>query len=50
MRVVPRLNEDVIEDWISDKSRFSDEGLKLDLDLLSTPLIQPFLDTPRDES
>ena len=28
MRIVPRLNEDVNEEWISDKSRFACDGLK----------------------
>ncbi|KAA8495401.1 NADH-ubiquinone oxidoreductase 75 kDa subunit [Porphyridium purpureum] len=28
MRILPRLNEDVNEEWISDKSRFSYDGLK----------------------
>ncbi|HEU4520095.1 MAG TPA: NADH-quinone oxidoreductase subunit NuoG, partial [Microvirga sp.] len=28
MRVLPRLNEDVNEEWISDKTRFSHDGLK----------------------
>lgn len=28
MRVVPRLNEDVNEEWLDDKSRFSYDGLK----------------------
>ncbi|MGE5540108.1 MAG: NADH-quinone oxidoreductase subunit NuoG [Gemmatimonas sp.] len=28
MRVLPRLNEDVNEEWLSDKSRFSWDGLK----------------------
>ncbi|NDF12800.1 MAG: NADH-quinone oxidoreductase subunit G [Proteobacteria bacterium] len=28
MRVLPRLNEDVNEEWISDKSRFACDGLK----------------------
>ena len=28
MRVLPKLNEDVNEEWISDKSRFSYDGLK----------------------
>jgi NADH-quinone oxidoreductase subunit G len=28
MRVLPRLNEDVNEEWISDKSRFSCDGLR----------------------
>lgn len=29
MRILPRLNEDVNEEWISDKARFSYDGLKL---------------------
>ena len=28
MRVLPRLNEDVNEEWISDKARFSNDGLR----------------------
>src|SRR5690606_6751090 len=28
MRVLPRLNEDVNEEWISDKTRFAYDGLK----------------------
>ncbi|MEE8172562.1 MAG: molybdopterin-dependent oxidoreductase, partial [Alphaproteobacteria bacterium] len=28
MRIVPRLNEDVNEEWISDKSRFAYDGLR----------------------
>ncbi len=28
MRILPRLNEDVNEEWISDKARFSYDGLK----------------------
>jgi NADH-quinone oxidoreductase subunit G len=28
MRILPRLNEDVNEEWISDKSRFAYDGLK----------------------
>ena len=28
MRILPRLNEDVNEEWISDKTRFSCDGLK----------------------
>lgn len=28
MRVLPRLNEDINEEWISDKTRFSYDGLK----------------------
>ena len=27
MRVMPRLNEDVNEEWISDRTRFSYDGL-----------------------
>lgn len=29
MRILPRLHEDINEEWISDKSRFSYDGLKL---------------------
>jgi NADH-quinone oxidoreductase subunit G len=36
MRILPRLNEDVNEEWISDKSRFSYDGLKRQR--LSTPM------------
>ena len=28
MRILPRLNEEVNEEWISDKARFSNDGLK----------------------
>lgn len=28
MRILPRLNEDVNEEWISDKARFQYDGLK----------------------
>ncbi|WP_448187898.1 NADH-quinone oxidoreductase subunit NuoG [Azospirillum sp. sgz301742] len=28
MRVIPRVNEDVNEEWISDKTRFANDGLK----------------------
>lgn len=28
MRIIPRLNEDINEEWISDKGRFSYDGLK----------------------
>ena len=28
MRVLPRLNEEINEEWISDKTRFSYDGLK----------------------
>jgi NADH dehydrogenase (ubiquinone) Fe-S protein 1 len=38
MRVVPRLNEDVNEEWIADKSRFSYDGLKRQR--LDTPLVK----------
>lgn len=30
MRVLPRLNEDINEEWLSDKSRFAYDGLKTD--------------------
>ena len=36
MRIVPRLNEDVNEEWISDKARFQYDGLKRQR--LNTPL------------
>jgi NADH-quinone oxidoreductase subunit G len=29
MRILPRLNEDINEEWISDKTRFSYDGLRL---------------------
>jgi NADH-quinone oxidoreductase subunit G len=29
MRILPRLNEDINEEWISDKTRFAYDGLKL---------------------
>ena len=29
MRILPRINEDINEEWISDKTRFSYDGLKL---------------------
>ena len=28
LRVLPRVNEDINEEWISDKARFSCDGLK----------------------
>ena len=28
MRIIPRLNEEINEEWISDKTRFSYDGLK----------------------
>ena len=28
MRILPKLNEDINEEWISDKSRFAFDGLK----------------------
>ena len=39
MRVVPRENEDVNEVWLSDRDRFSYEGLYSD-DRVSTPMIK----------
>ncbi|PSR90517.1 NADH-ubiquinone oxidoreductase 78 kDa subunit mitochondrial precursor [Coniella lustricola] len=38
MRVVPRLNDDVNEEWINDKSRFACDGLKTQR--LTVPLIR----------
>lgn len=38
MRVLPRLNEDINEEWISDKTRFSYDGLKYQR--LDTPMIR----------
>ena len=38
MRVVPRLNDDINEEWISDKTRFANDGLKRQR--LTTPLLK----------
>jgi NADH dehydrogenase (ubiquinone) Fe-S protein 1 len=38
MRILPRLNDDVNEEWISDKTRFACDGLKTQR--LTTPLIR----------
>jgi NADH dehydrogenase (ubiquinone) Fe-S protein 1 len=38
MRVLPRLNEDINEEWISDKTRFAYDGLKRQR--LTTPLVR----------
>ncbi|KAJ3084691.1 putative NADH dehydrogenase 78K chain precursor [Rhizoclosmatium globosum] len=38
MRVVPRLNDDVNSEWISDKTRFAVDGLKRQR--LTTPLVR----------
>lgn len=38
MRILPRLNEDINEEWINDKSRFACDGLKTQR--LTTPLIR----------
>ncbi|KAF2567104.1 hypothetical protein F2Q70_00027229 [Brassica cretica] len=38
MRIIPRLNEDINEEWISDKTRFSYDGLKRQR--LSDPMIR----------
>jgi NADH dehydrogenase (ubiquinone) Fe-S protein 1 len=38
MRILPRLNDEVNEEWISDKTRFSYDGLKRQR--LTTPLIK----------
>ncbi|KAJ3306487.1 hypothetical protein HDV03_005097 [Kappamyces sp. JEL0829] len=38
MRVLPRLNDDINEEWISDKTRFACDGLKRQR--LTTPLVK----------
>jgi NADH dehydrogenase (ubiquinone) Fe-S protein 1 len=38
MRILPRLNDDVNEEWINDKSRFACDGLKTQR--MTTPLIR----------
>ncbi|XP_050533761.1 NADH-ubiquinone oxidoreductase 75 kDa subunit, mitochondrial [Daktulosphaira vitifoliae] len=38
MRILPRLNEDINEEWLSDKSRFSYDGLKRQR--LVTPMVK----------
>lgn len=38
MRILPRLNDDINEEWINDKSRFACDGLKTQR--LTTPLIR----------
>ena len=38
MRIVPRLNEAVNEEWISDKARFQCDGLKRQR--LTVPLVK----------
>ena len=38
MRILPRLNDDVNEEWINDKSRFACDGLKTQR--LTTPLMR----------
>ena len=38
MRVMPRVNDDINEEWISDKSRFACDGLKTQR--LTTPLVR----------
>jgi NADH-quinone oxidoreductase subunit G len=38
MRILPRLNEDVNEEWLADKSRFAYDGLKLQR--LDEPLLR----------
>lgn len=38
MRVMPRLNDDVNEEWINDKTRFANDGLKMQR--LTHPLIK----------
>lgn len=38
MRILPRLNDDINEEWINDKSRFACDGLKTQR--ITTPLIR----------
>ena len=38
MRVLPRLNDDVNEEWINDKTRFANDGLKMQR--LTHPLVK----------
>ena len=38
MRILPRMNEDINEEWISDKTRFAYDGLKRQR--LTTPMIK----------
>ena len=38
LRIIPRMNEDVNEEWISDKSRFACDGLKRQR--LTTPMLK----------
>ncbi|XP_023335679.1 NADH-ubiquinone oxidoreductase 75 kDa subunit, mitochondrial isoform X2 [Eurytemora carolleeae] len=38
LRIMPRMNEDVNEEWISDKTRFAYDGLKRQR--LTTPMLQ----------
>ncbi|KAG5440388.1 hypothetical protein PCK2_000521 [Pneumocystis canis] len=38
MRILPRLNDDVNEEWINDKTRFANDGLKVQR--LEVPLIR----------
>ena len=38
MRIIPRLNDDINEEWINDKTRFACDGLKTQR--LTTPLIR----------
>lgn len=38
MRVLPRLNDDINEEWINDKSRFACDGLKTQR--LTTPMVR----------
>ncbi|OWB83940.1 hypothetical protein B5S33_g2576 [[Candida] boidinii] len=51
MRILPRLNEEVNEEWISDKTRFAYDGLKTQR--LTKPLIKQgntFVDATWDEA
>ena len=43
LRIMPRMNEDVNEEWISDKTRFACDGLKRQR--LTTPMLKVSLVT-----
>jgi NADH dehydrogenase (ubiquinone) Fe-S protein 1 len=48
LRIMPRMNEDVNEEWISDKTRFACDGLKRQR--LTTPMLKVGVWVPRSVS
>ncbi len=48
LRIMPRMNEDVNEEWISDKTRFACDGLKRQR--LTTPMLKVRVPPPRNAS